>query len=352
MKNKVFLLAITVVTLQGCDRFRSPAHEPTPYTLEYPSHFPAPVIPASNPLTVEGVALGRHLFFDDRLSGDNSQSCNSCHLQESNFAEPTRFSTGIDATEGTVNAMTLTNVAWQQLYFWDGRVATLEDQVKDPIVNPIEMHANFSDIIEKLEQDQVYLDLFDAAYGSDDITEEGISKALAQYIRTIISGGSKFDQYVEGTYTFTASEQLGFDIFNNERGDCFHCHGAATTGYQLGAFGLLQFSNNGLDSTHTVGAGREGTTGLAADRGKFKIPSLRNIEFSFPYMHDGRFQTLTQVVDFYNSGGHPSPTLDPNMKAAGVGRNWSDAEKQGLLDFMATFSDPNFIEDTAFTSPW
>ena len=248
--------------------------------------------------------------------------------------------------------MTLTNVAWQQLYFWDGRVATLEDQVKDPIVNPIEMHANFSDIIEKLEQDQVYLDLFDAAYGSDDITEEGISKALAQYIRTIISGGSKFDQYVEGTYTFTASEQLGFDIFNNERGDCFHCHGAATTGYQLGAFGLLQFSNNGLDSTHSVGAGREGSTGLAADRGKFKIPSLRNIEFSFPYMHDGRFQTLAQVVEFYNNGGHPSPTLDPNMKAAGVGRNWSDAEKQGLLDFMATVSDPNFIEDTTFTSPW
>ena len=151
-----------------------------------------------------------------------------------------------------------------------------------------------------------------------------------------------------GSYTLSPSEQLGFDIFNNEKGDCFHCHGAASSGYQMGAFGLLQFSNNGLDSVYMVGEGREGVTGNPADRGKFKIPSLRNVEYSFPYMHDGRFQTLTQVVDFYNTGGHPSPTIDPNMKAAGVGRNWSIAEKQGLIDFMKTFSDNNFLEDTAF----
>lgn len=351
MKSKVWIVLLSALIVQGCDRFRS-KHEPTPYTLNYPSHFPAPAIPPSNEMTEEGVRLGRHLFFDERLSGDNSQSCNSCHMQESNFAEPFRFSTGIDGLQGDVNAMVLSNIAWQQLYFWDGRTSTLEDQVKDPILNPIEMHADFASIIEKLEQDATYLELFDKAYGSEEITEDGIAKALAQYIRTIISGTSKFDQYVEGNYQFTPSEQLGFDIFNNEQGDCFHCHGAATSGYQMGAFGLLQFSNNGLDSTHEVGDGREGVTGNPNDRGKFKVPSLRNVEYSFPYMHDGRFQTLAEVVEFYNMGGHPSPTLDPNMKAAGVGRNWSEAQKQGLIDFMKTLSDPQFLEDTAFTSPW
>jgi cytochrome c peroxidase len=120
----------------------------------------------------------------------------------------------------------------------------------------------------------------------------------------------------------------------------------------MGAFGMLQFSNNGLDSTHEVGDGREAVTNNPTDRGKFKVPSLRNIEYSFPYMHDGRFQTLAEVVEFYNMGGHPSPTLDPNMKAAGVGRNWSEAQKQGLIDFMKTLSDTQFLEDTTFTSPW
>lgn len=329
-----------------------PVHEPTPLTLDYPSHFPTPDLPASNPLTEEGVRLGRHLFYEDRLSGDNSQNCGSCHFQESNFAEPMRFSVGIDGISGDINAMVLSNMAWQQFFFWDGRMTTLEEQVKDPIVNPIEMHANWPDVLEKLAQDPRYLEMFTDAFGDDEITEERTAKALAQFVRTMVSGSSKLDQYIQGTYTFTPSEQIGFDIFNNEQGDCFHCHGLATTGYQMGAFGLLQFSNNGLDSVHEVNSGRERVTGLASDRAKFKVPSLRNVEYSFPYMHDGRFQTLAEVVEFYNEGGHPSPTIDPNMKAAGIGRNWSVAQKQGLIDFMKTFSDPIFLTDTAFSNPW
>ena len=351
MKNRLFIYVIITLTIQSCELFR-PQHETTPYTLQYPAHFPTPTIPLDNEMTFEGVRLGRHLFFDERLSGDNSQSCNSCHLQENNFAEPFSFSTGIDGLGGDVNAMILSNIAWQRFFFWNGRVESLEEQVKDPILNPIEMHTNFADVIEKLEQDPKYLELFERANGSEEITEDKIAHALAQYVRTLVSGNSKFDQYVVGSYIFSPSEQVGFDIFNNEQGDCFHCHGAATSGYQMGAFGFLQFSNNGLDSIHQVGEGREGVSGIPADRGKFKIPSLRNVEYSFPYMHDGRFQTLAQVVEFYNTGGHPSPTIDPNMKAAGVGRNWSVTEKQGLIDFMKTFSDISFLEDTAFTSPW
>lgn len=329
-----------------------PTYEPTALELEYPSHFPAPNLPETNPLTIEGVRLGRHLFYDDRLSGDNTQNCGSCHLQESNFAEPKRFSTGIDGIEGTINAMVLSNMAWQDFFFWNGRKNSLEEQVKDPVVNPIEMHAEWPNVIEKLSQDQRYLDMYANAFGDDEITTARTAKALAQFIYTLVSGTSKLDAYIQGNYTFTASEQLGFDIFNNEQGDCFHCHGLATTGYQMGAYGLLQFSNNGIDSVLVEGSGREGYTGLSSDRAKFKIPSLRNVEYSFPYMHDGRFQTLAEVIDFYNTGGFPSATIDPNMKASGIGRNWSIEQKQGLIDFLKTFSDPTFLTDTAFSNPW
>lgn len=352
-KSRLILIPLVLLFIAASCGPDEPLHNPTPLTLAYPSHFPTPDLPADNPLTVEGAKLGRHLFFDPRLSGDNTQSCNSCHSQEHGFAEPFQFSTGIDGSTGTVNAMTLTNMAWQDFFFWDGRENSLEDQVQDPIVNPIEMHAQWPDVIAKLAQDPTYVELFDDAFGTDDpITRQNTAKALAQFVRTLVTGGSKLDQYVQGDYTFTPSEQLGFDIFNNEQGDCFHCHGLATTGYQLGAHGLLQFTNNGLDSVYAVGAGREFVTGDPSDRGKFKVPSLRNVEYSYPYMHDGRFQTLAEVLDFYNMGGHPSPTLDPNMKAAGVGRNWSVAQKQGLLDFLKTFSDATFLTDTSFTDPW
>ena len=350
-RNWIIVLGAFISMAASCGR-GVPTYEPTALELEYPSHFPAPNLPETNPLTIEGVRLGRHLFYDDRLSGDNTQNCGSCHLQESNFAEPKRFSTGIDGIEGTINAMVLSNMAWQDFFFWNGRINILEEQVKDPVVNPIEMHAEWPNVIEKLSQDQRYLDMYANAFGDDEITTARTAKALAQFIYTLVSGTSKLDAYIQGNYTFTASEQLGFDIFNNEQGDCFHCHGLATTGYQMGAYGLLQFSNNGIDSVLVEGSGREGYTGLSSDRAKFKIPSLRNVEYSFPYMHDGRFQTLAEVIDFYNTGGFPSATIDPNMKASGIGRNWSIEQKQGLIDFLKTFSDPTFLTDTAFSNPW
>lgn len=352
--SRVYILSVmaaSLLALASCGR-NSNMHEATPLELAKPAHFPPPDLPADNPLTVEGVQLGRHLFYDPRLSGDQTQSCASCHLQESNFAEFTAVSTGIDGIQGSMNAMVLSNLAWQQFFFWDGRATSLEEQVLEPVENPIEMHETWPNVIEKLEQDPRYITMFERAYGPNALTKENAAKSLANFIRTLVSGNSKYDQYVRGEYQFTTSEQLGFDIYNNERGDCFHCHGLAGTGYQMGAFGLLQFSNNGLDSILVEGSGREGVTGLPEDRAKFKIPSLRNVEYSFPYMHDGRFQTLPQVIEHYNMGGHASATLDPNMKAVGVGRNWSLAEKQGLLDFLKTFSDPAFLTDTTFSDPW
>jgi cytochrome c peroxidase len=346
------LIGVVLFLLFAASCGDDPSFEPTPLELNKPSHFPNPTIPADNPMTVEGVKLGRHLFFDPRLSGDNSQSCSSCHLQEHNFGEPYRFSTGIDAIEGEMNAMTLSNLAWQDYFFWNGRAEGLEEQVQQPVENPIEMHEEWGNVLVKLEQDPKYLTLFENAFGANSISQENAARALAQFLRTMISGSSKFDQYLEGTYTFSSSEQLGFDIFNNEQGDCFHCHGLASTGYQMGAYGLLQFTNNGLDSLYEVGDGREAVTGLASDRGKFKIPSLRNVEYSYPYMHDGRFQTLAEVIEFYNTGGFPSATVDPNMKALGVGRNWSIEQKQALEDFLKTFTDVSFLTDTSFSNPW
>lgn len=349
--NWLIIPTATLLIAASCDP-QEPIFEATPLELDYPSHFPAPNIPTDNPMTVEGVKLGRHLFFDERLSGDNTQSCSSCHLQESNFAEPYEHSTGIDGIEGTMNAMTLSNLAWQQFFFWNGRSVTLEEQVQEPVINPIEMHEEWPDVIAKLETDPDYVQMFDEAFGPGTLDREHAAKAMAQFIRTMVSGNSPYDQYIQGNYTLTESEQLGMEIFNNERGDCFHCHGLASTGHQMGAFGLLQFTNNGLDSTYDVGAGREAVTGNPDDRGRFKIPSLRNVEYSFPYMHDGRFATLGEVIEFYNMGGHLSPTIDPNMKAAGIGRNWSTVEKQALIDFLKTFSDTEFLTDTAFTNPW
>jgi cytochrome c peroxidase len=354
MKRGFFLLVGALIALGACQKDEpdvAPVPGATPLALEYPSHFPDPVIPANNPTTVEGVALGRRLFYEKRLSGNNTMACADCHLADYNYADFNRFSTGIDGIQGNRNAMAVINLAWQDFFFWDGRSVSMEEQAGLPVEDPIEMHATWPDVVQKLSADPTYRSLFKAAFGSETITRERATKAIAQFERTMISGNSKFDRFVQGLEALSVQEAQGYAIFNTEIGDCFHCHGDATTGYMFGAFGNLQFSNNGLDSVPLPNSGRERVTGNPADRGKFKIPTLRNVEFSFPYMHDGRFNTLEEVIDFYNTGGHPSPTIDPNMKAAGVGRNWSAEQKQALVAFLKTLSDTDFITDPRFSDP-
>jgi cytochrome c peroxidase len=355
MKKVVFFFSILLIS--SCQKDKRvvtlpPSHAPTPYNLETPLGFIDPAIPTDNPMTVEGIRLGRRLFYDVRLSGDNTMSCATCHLQDHAFSDPNRFSTGIDGIEGTFNAPPIMNLAWQDFFFWDGRSGSLEAQALLPIEDPIEMHEDLSNAIAKLEADELYPQLFKDAFGSEEITGDAIGKAIAQFERKMVSANSKYDKFRRGEATFTDLEAEGFALFNNETGDCFHCHGDVTTAGIFGAYGAIQFSNNGLDSTLRPNSGREAVTGNPNDRAKFKIPSLRNVEFSAPYMHDGRFFTLEQVVEHYNMGGHPTSTIDPNMKAMGVGRNWSLRQKQALVAFMKTLSDTEFLTDTTLSDPF
>lgn len=325
---------------------------PAPYELVYPAHLPKPTIPADNPMTAAGVLLGKHLFYEKRLSGNNTMSCASCHLQEANFSEYQQFSVGIDGISGTRNAMPIMNLAWQQHFFWDGRINSLEAQALLPIEDPIEMHETWPNALDKILADPLYEKLFKDAFCDVKINKFHAAKAIAQFERTLISANSKFDRVVfGGTATFTALEQYGYNMFMSEEGDCFHCHGDFNTNNIFGAFGALQFSNNGIDSVLTPNTGLELVTGLPQDRGKFKIPSVRNSEFSFPYMHDGRFFSLEDVVEHYNMGGHITATIDPNMEFAGIGHNWTPYQKSALVAFLKTLSDIEFLENPQFANP-
>ncbi len=208
-------------------------YTPVPYVLEIPALFQekliAPIIPSNNPLTIAGVALGKQLFFETLLSGDDTQSCASCHNPSQSFAENQPFSEGIDGVFGTRNAMPLFNLAWNfnERLMWDGRELSIERQAIQPVINPIEMHSNWDEVLVKLAATTAYPSLFEQAFGDMSITQERVTKALAQFERTLISGNSKFDRYLLGTATLTTQELNGFNVFMDEtKGDCFHCHGS------------------------------------------------------------------------------------------------------------------------------
>jgi cytochrome c peroxidase len=279
----ISLLLLTVLVLQNCKPEPPPPpppFNPTPLELERPFGFPLMIIPDDNPTTVEGVELGRMLFYDPILSGDNSQSCADCHSQDFVFSDNgKRFSTGIDGSVGDRNAPTIINAGWNPAHFWDGRAATLEEQALDPVRNPIEMNQPWTVAMDKLNAHPDYPDLFYSAFGTYEIDSMLVVKAIAQFERSMISSESKFDKFLNGEAVFTDEEQRGFEIYFTEKGDCFHCHGTV----------LLtdnEFHNNGLDSVLTD-PGLGGITGNPSDLGRFKSPSLRNILFSAPYMHDG-----------------------------------------------------------------
>ena len=303
-------------------------------------------IPEDNPMSVEGVELGRMLFYDKRLSGDNTMSCASCHLQSSAFTDPEQFSEGITGELGGRNAMQIINAAWFTSFFWDGRAATMEDQAFGPVINPVELNETWPNVEAKIAADPDYPAMFAEVFGSETIDSVRISKAISQFERTLLSFNSKFDNYFYGDFTgFNASEENGFDIYFSEKGDCIHCHsGPILTDNE--------FRNNGLDSELTdLGLGE--VTGDPDDDGKFKVPTLRNIEFTAPYMHDGRFATLEEVVEHYNSGVHAdSPNLDEEMENAAAGLNLTEQEKIDLINFLKTFSDPEFINNPDFSDPF
>lgn len=321
---------------------------PTPYNLEIPQGFPQMVIPADNPMTVEGVDLGRRLFFDKILSKNFAQSCASCHNNEFGFTDHgNRVSVGVEGIAGTRNSMALVNLGFNRRFFWDGRSMSLEDQALDPVPNPIEMNLPWPEAMQRLNANTTYKQLFKKAFNTDYIDSTHVAKALAQFMRTMISGNSKFDKRMRFEANFTASEANGFVIFNTERGDCFHCHNI--DGGRLFTDNLPR--NNGLDAIFTdLGVG--GVSGNPNDNGKFITPTLRNVALTAPYMHDGRFQTLEEVVEHYNSGGQPSSTLDPLMKHVGEGLNLSAQDKVDLVAFLKTLTDTSFVNNPKFKSPF
>ena len=333
-------------------------YDPTPYPLDIPANFPPMLIPPDNPITLKGVELGRFLFYEERLSGNNTQSCGSCHAPQAAFTDNgNQFSTGIDGSVGTRNAMALINLGWDNSYFWDGRAATLEQQVLQPVVNPIEMHETWPNAVAKLEADAAYRDLFVEAFDADQIDSTLAARAIAQFLRTMISANSKLDKVLRGEAFFTQEEQRGLTLTQLEGGDpnlglggqngadCFHCHSQAA-----GLFNNGQLENNGLDSVFAdPGAG--GVTGNPQDMGKFKVPTLRNVALSAPYMHDGRFQTLEQVVDHYNSGGVASATISPFMKFTQGGLQLPPSDQQALIAFLHTLTDLDFVNDPRFQDP-
>ena len=332
-----------------------PGYQATPIDLEVPQIFSnlllPPAIPSDNPQTVEGILLGRKLFYEPLLSGDGTQACANCHLSENSFTESTRFSTGITGAIGTRNAMPLYNMAWnfEQNFLWDGGAKSLEEQVSDPIENVIEMNNTWPNALATLQATNNYPELFSQAFGTSTITKELVTKAIAQFERTLVSGNSRFDQYLLGDQNaVTASEINGFNIFmDEERGDCFHCHGSNSNPIWTDNI----FHNNGLDSSFDdMGLG--GITGDPLDNGKFKSPSLRNLAFTAPYMHDGRFETLDEVINHYSEGLVYSETIDPLMKnIAEGGIQLTENEKTDLKAFLLSLSEPGFTNNPDFQNP-
>lgn len=323
-----------------------PGFDPTPYNLEFPAYMPIMDMPEDNPMTEEGVALGRMLFYDPILSGDSTLSCAGCHKANYSFSDERQFSIGIDGSVGTRQAMHIVNVGWMTELFWDGRAQGVEAQALGPVENPVEMKDTWDNVVNKLMGHQTYPDLFYAAFGEDQITKEQVVKAIAQFERTMISSNSRYDAIVERNEGFfTDAEQEGFEIFNTELGDCFHCHGGILFTDNL-------FHNNGLDATFQD-IGLEGVTGDPLDKGLFKTPTLRNIELTAPYMHDGRFATLEEVIDHYSEGLVHSPTIDPLMKKIDQGGiHLTEHEKSSLLAFLKTLTDTSFINNQAFKNPF
>ncbi len=363
IRRSLLLFFVTGLLFTSCrkDPSINLGGDTTPYEFDYPErlikYLPPVKAPADNPTTVEGVDLGRKLFYDTRLSADNSISCASCHDPSIAFSDTGAVSVGINGLSGNRNAMPLFNLAWTNRLFWDGRRTSLEAQAFDPVNDPVEMHHTWPGVINKLQADGQYPLLFEKAFGTTEIDSNLVVKAIAQFERTLISGNSPMDRYMNadfaiGSSGLSAEDEFaayqGFAIFINEdKGDCFHCHGDS--------FNPLwtdnEFHNNGLDAVFADnGLGKR--TGNPSDNGKFRTPSLRNLAFSAPYMHDGRFKTLDEVIDHYSEGLVDSPTIDPLMKAVDVGGVMLTSEEKYFLKvFLLSLSDTSFVNNLKFQDP-
>lgn len=337
---------LSILILDACKKSDTtttadnPPYNPTYLQLKIPAGWPQPSfdIYANNPLTEEGFQLGRKLFYDGKLSKDGNFPCGSCHQQFAAFATYDHdFSHGYNNSFTVRNAPVTFNLAWMPLLHWDGGINHIEVQPLAPITNPVEMAENIDSVLKKLRNDANYPSLFKAAFGNTDITSQRMLKALAQFTGSIISSESKFDRYKRGESTLTFNELNGYNLFKSK---CESCH-------KEPLFTDNSFRNNGMAiNPYLNDIGRMRITNNLTDSLKFKVPTLRNIVASFPYMHDGRFYTLGQVIDHYRTGIITSqPTLDPLLR----GRlPMTNLEKQDLIYFLYTLSDTAFINNSRF----
>jgi cytochrome c peroxidase len=313
----------------------------TPIYFEIPKGFPKPVYDFSkNPLTEEGFQLGRNLFYDPILSKDNTISCASCHLQQTGFAHVDHdLSHGIDGKIGTRNSLSLQNLAWSKDFMWDGGINHLDVQAINPITSPDEMDETMQNVVLKLQKSEKYQNLFYEAFGTKKITGQLVLKALSQFEVQLVSANSKYDKVIRKEESFTVMEQKGYELFKS---NCASCHTEPL-------FTNYNYENNGLETDATLNdIGRMRITENNEDFQKFKVPSLRNVQFTFPYMHDGRFKTLNQVVNHYNSGISKSKTLSDKRQKP---MNLTDNDRTDLVAFLKTLTDSEFLFNEKYSFP-
>jgi cytochrome c peroxidase len=338
--NAVLGFAMLVLVLAACKP--DPVIVPTTNTEEIafrvPEGWPVPAYNfENNKLTKEGFELGRRLFFDTRLSKDNTVSCGSCHQPAAAFAQPAHdFSHGVNDLLGNRNSPAIYNMNWHTSFFWDGGVNHIENQPIAPIENPVEMAETISNVVAKLSADASYRAMFKAAFGDETVNSQRIGRAFAQFMGMLVSSNSKYDKFTRGEATLSATEEKGLNTF---RAKCATCHTEPL-------FSDFSYRSNGLKVTSHNDSGRARITGKSADLRKFKVPSLRNLTYTYPYMHDGRLESLKDVLNYYSDEiDSASFNLDPVLKR---GIPLTAQEKDDLLSFLKTLDDETFVKDPRF----
>ena len=339
----------------------APEFKPTPYVVKLPPEVRDMPVPKDNPLTKEGVELGRYLFYDRIMSGDNSISCGTCHLQARAFTDGRMTAQGVRGQKVRRNTMALVNLAWSAPYFWDGRAKTLEELVPIPIQEPTEMDQKMDALVGELEQHSDYPSRFARAFPGEPISTATISKAVAQFLRILVSFDAPIDRLDRGEYKLSEPEKRGQQLLSGKlplgaqdgRGDlCDSCH-SYRAGLKksdgMGMFTDASFRNNGIGPSEDLGRGEVTTKSQSH---LFKVPTIRNVAVTGPYMHDGRFGSLDQVLMHYNESILPSADKGLHFKEEPVRLGLSQDDIRDIIASLALFTDQKFLKNPEFSDPF